>query len=138
MNELPRAYTLSFEEYDRCLHVRVSADSLTLKQSEMYLREIAEECRKRRVVRLLVERDISKTLSNANAYQIVSTFAEIVPPGFKTAFVESDHGSRQRFKFGVRMARENDMDVAVFSSVVEANEWLLERGEDVDQPIGSL
>ncbi len=120
-----QAFELAFEQRDLYLCARITSKAITLERSEEYLGEIIDRCRTEGVSRLLIERHIPQTLSNVEAYRVVTSFAENIPSGLRIAFVDSNSNNRKRLEFGTRAARSQNLDADVFGSADEAEKWLL-------------
>jgi hypothetical protein len=128
MNDSPQAYTLAFEQRPDYLYATVTAGQITREQYLQYLKEVADKCRELNATRLLVERHILTNLTNTVAFSTVATMADYAPKGLRAAVVETDSTFRQRLEFGVRAAKAEKLEIEVFTTIAEAEEWLLADG----------
>ena len=67
-----QAFELAFEERDGYLYARITSKAITLERSEEYLSEVMRRCRELDCTRLMIERHIPQTLSNVEAYRLVT------------------------------------------------------------------
>jgi hypothetical protein len=125
MNAPYQAFELAFEERAQYLYARITSKAITLERSRAYLSEIIDKCRELGVSRLMVERHIPQTLSNVEAYRLVTALAEVIPAGLRVAMVDGNSNNRKRLEFGSRAARSQQLDTDVFGTVEEAEKWLL-------------
>jgi hypothetical protein len=119
-----QAFELTFEERDKYLYARITSKAITLERSQKYLSAIIDKCRELGVSRLMIERHIPQTLSNVEAYRLVTELSENMPPDLRIAMVDANGNNRKRLEFGTRAARSQQLDAEVFGTVEEAEKWL--------------
>jgi len=122
-----QAFELAFEERDGYLYAKITSKAITLERSEEYLSEVMRRCRELDCTRLMIERHIPQTLSNVEAYRLVTTLTDIIPEGLRVAMVDGNSNNRKRLEFGTRAARSQQVDAEIFSTVETAEEWLLRQ-----------
>jgi len=124
MNAPYQAFELAFEERANYLYARITSKAITLERSQAYLGEIMDRCRELGISRLIIERHIPQTLSNVEAYRLVTVMTSNIPAGLRLAMVDGNGNNRKRLEFGTRAARSQQLDTEVFGTVEEAEKWL--------------
>jgi hypothetical protein len=109
------------------LYALLTGEAATHERVNEYWEEIARECSRRKVTRLLVDDRLSRRIdSMADAYKLsadVSTISGLV--GVKVAFVDIDPDHRELNLFGELVASNRGLYCKAFEDVDTAASWLL-------------
>jgi hypothetical protein len=122
-----KAYEIRFEQRPAYLYAYVSGEHDSLSISLAFWREIAGECRRARVRKVLIEEDIEESVSMLEMYQIA---AEIPQMGFTNvlvAFVDRYLEQQSLNEFGELVATNRGLRAKVFNDAKEAEKWLQEN-----------
>lgn len=121
-----QAYRINFEMRPQYLYAYVSGMRDSVEISLNYWREIAEECKRRKAARVLVEEDIMQPVSKLETYQIASEIPRMNFKNVLIAFVDRFLEHQEVNQFGEVVASNRGLRVKVFNEVSEAEKWLLE------------
>ena len=121
------AYQLSIQERDGYLHFQVTGDN-QIEVVKKYLAEIYQECVKRGVSSILVEENLQGPgLRVLDIFRIVEQGSQGVPSQIRQiAYGDTNpEHSETNLKFARTVASNRGLNVRLFSTVTEAEEWLL-------------
>jgi hypothetical protein len=121
------AYKLTFDRKPAYLHVKVTGDNSP--ESVMgYLEEMYRACSSEESAHLLIEEDLQgPSIAVSDVFAIVSERSKRMPPGVKKlAYVDlnSQHDF-SRMQFAETVAVNRGVNMRLFKSLKEAEEWLL-------------
>ena len=124
MSEIDKPYTLTFEERDDYLYIRVQADSLTRREAFRYLREVADKCCELGSDRILIERDIMTVFPRADTYFLAEKFTELMM-GRRVAWVNTHSAHDESIKFALLVGNNRGAVSDVHSTIEDAEKWLM-------------
>jgi len=127
---LTQTYSLTFEHRPHYLFVIVEGEEDTVAISLAYWAEIAAECRRHHVSRLLVLEKLKATSSNDDADVVIAELPRMFGD-IRIAFVDM-HESVDVLVHAEIEARKAGLVSHVFGSLEAAKQWLL---RDVDQDV---
>ncbi|HEY2847279.1 MAG TPA: hypothetical protein VGI80_05625 [Pyrinomonadaceae bacterium] len=116
-------FDLETEVRGEHIAARVRALEIGPELTRRFLREIRREIAGERFAHLLLEFEMAHAMSEDDIYQIMGTFAEMMP-GLKIAVVNRDPRHHPSFAFGVRISQEFGEDYRYFTDVDQATRWL--------------
>jgi hypothetical protein len=119
-----KPYLLSLEYRPNYLYVFVSGEKDSYDISIRYWREIADECQKSGVKKVLIEEDIKENLSMHDTYRLASEILQLGFFGIRIAFVDRRNEQRQLNQFGETVASNRGLLVRVFNDGKDAENWL--------------
>jgi len=123
----PKAFTLRFEERPEYLFAYVKGEKDSYEISRKYWREVADECRRIKCEKVLIEEDINDELSTTETYRLTSEIPNFGFSGIRVAFVDRHPTQQESNKFGELVATNRGLFVKVFDTVDRAEEWLLSK-----------
>ena len=136
-------YELTIEPRSGYLHVIVSGDN-TRENIARYMEEVVRECTLRQCFRVLVEERLDgPRLGTLDVFELVSTGAtRFLRTLTAMAFVDVNARNQEMMQFAENVAVNRGLPVAVFSTVADAEKWLLTAGRggtehaaaDADKP----
>lgn len=118
-------YEVAYEDEETYLVARVSGPQDTVTISLRYWNEIAEECRRRGLGRLLVVEHFQTCVSIAEVYDVAQRLPAIVR-GLRVAFVDENAEEYDANTFGENVAVNRGAIGRVFRDEASAREWLRE------------
>ncbi len=119
---MEKSYQLKMEDRGGYLYVLVGGEKLTAEISAAYWREIAHECFEKKQTKILIEKDFPETVSPPEMVQMGEYLGYLLPT-FKIAFIDRfNHQSVN--ELGKKIARNREVKMQLFESVVEAEQWL--------------
>jgi len=127
---LTQTYTLTFEHRPHYLFVIVDGEEDTVAISLAYWAEIAAECRRHHVSRLLVLEKLKAKSSNDDADVVIAELPRMFGD-IRIAFVDMDESVDVLVHAEIE-ARRAGLVSHVFGSLEAARQWLL---RDVDQDV---
>jgi hypothetical protein len=119
-------YTVRFEESPNYLYALVHGDKYGYDVLAGFLREIAEECKKRGLSQVLIEENISATTSEEDVFRIASDLAAFGFSDIRMAYIDRFSDQNELNEYGRKIAEESGIDVRIFNSFEEADKWLSE------------
>jgi hypothetical protein len=119
-----RSYELTFETRSAYLYARVTAPDINEQMSRAYLGEIARECSRIGVERLMIYRDIPAVMTTTTTYFAATHLLEIMPH-VRTAFVNPYASNEKILHFGVTVGVNRGENHEVFNDEESAERWLL-------------
>lgn len=123
----PATQRISFKVEKHCLYAYVEGTKASVESSRDYWKQVLEEARQRACDRILIEENISETLTASQTYEFAKGVADAAPQGIKVGLVDRHPEHRELNLFGILVANNRGLDARVFDSVAEAESWLAER-----------
>lgn len=123
-----KPYTITFEEYPKYLYALVHGEEYGYEVLAAFLREIADECKKRDFTQVLIEENISGTASETDVFRIASELPELGFAEIRMAYIDRFANQNELNEFGRQVAVKSGVDVRIFNSQDEADKWLSENG----------
>jgi hypothetical protein len=120
-----KPYKLTFEYRPQYLYAFVTGEKDSYEISKQYWQEIAGECRKSGIRKVLIDEDIKENVSMSEMYQFASEIPQLGFFGIRVAFVDRQQDQQQLNQFGETVATNRGLFSRVFSNFDEAEEWLL-------------
>jgi hypothetical protein len=121
-NEVLR-YKIAFDPRSDMLCVRVEGIKDSYEISIAYWREIAAQCARLGVSRLLMDEDIPEAVSFSDMYRIASELPEIFRD-IAIAFVDKHAEQSELNEFGELVAQNRGVYGRFFTDTAAAEEWL--------------
>lgn len=119
-----KPYSLTFECRPQYLYVFVTGEKDSYEISIRYWREIAGECNKSGIKKVLIEEDIKENLSMHDTYRLASEIPQLGFAGIRIAFIDLQSEQQQLNQFGETVASNRGLLVRVFNNANEAEKWL--------------
>jgi hypothetical protein len=126
MNDPTKPYELTLDEREHYLYARITADTTNVPMSLEYWTSILAKCRELDLKRLLVEQIIPGGLSTTEMFTLATSVAAMKPLGVKIAFVDPFPHNYEMHQFGELAASNRGLWAKVFTTVPEAENWLLQ------------
>ena len=123
--ETPIPYRISFDYRTEYLFVHVSGEEDSLEISRRFWREIADECSRSKVKKVLIEEDFPEAISMGEMYQLASEIPTMGFYGIRMAFVDSHLDQQDLNEFGELVASNRGIYGKIFNNREEAETWLL-------------
>lgn len=117
------AFQIRFEPRPDHLRAFVSGPQDSMQVSREYWNQIAAECLRRGLSRVLVEEDFPNSMSEVELYELV-TQAEDALRQLRIAFVDRRSGHEESNRFAETVARNRGLAVRVFDNLEHASRWL--------------
>jgi len=117
-------YTIVFEDSPKDLYALVHGDKYGYDVLAHFLKEIADECRKRNFDRVLIEENISATTSEEDVFRIASELPQLGFADIRLAYIDRFTEQGDLNEFGREVAEDRGVNVRLFSSFEEADKWL--------------
>lgn len=120
---LAELYRLTFEVRPTYLYAYVEGDHDSYEISRSFWQEIADESRRLKIRKVLIDENILENASMADVFQLAS---ELPDMGFgKVAFVDRYLDQQEINAFGELVALNRGLNGKIFNDVAEAETWLL-------------
>ncbi|MCU0461199.1 MAG: hypothetical protein MUF36_04175 [Bacteroidales bacterium] len=124
---MPGSYKLTFQSKVSYLHVVVTGIN-NKTNVESYLKEVVLECKSRNFRRVLIEEHLDgPRLGAMDVYQIVSDTSCILQGYLKSMAYVDMNAKGDLMDFAETVALNRCAPVAVFSTVSDAEKWLLSK-----------
>ena len=120
-----KLYELSFEHRPQYLYARVTGEKDSYEISRQYWQEIADECKKSGIKKVLIEEDLKENVSMSEMYRLASELPQLGFFGIRVAFVDLQDEQHQLNQFGETVATNRGLFSRVFNNFAEAEKWLL-------------
>ena len=121
----PKPYELTFEYRPQYLYVFVTGEQDSYEISKQYWTEIADECRRTGVKKVLIEEDIAENVSMPDMYKFASEIPQLGFFGIRVAFVDRQENQQQLNQFGETVATNRGLFSRVFNNFEDGETWLL-------------
>ena len=129
-----KSYSIAYDVRPGYLHAHVSGAAQTNELIRAYWNEIAQECARHKIKKLLVEDALTRRVdSMSEVYKSsaeVSVIADLA--GVKVAFVDRDPDHRDLNLFGELVASNRGLYCKVFVDTDEGEKWLLSKTTNRD------
>lgn len=122
-----KPYTIVFEDYPEYLYALVHGDQYGYEVLSGFLKDIADECKRRNFRQVLIEENISATANKEDVYRTASELPELGFAGIRMAYVDRFTDQKEINEFGHDVAVDNGIDVQIFATQAEADAWLTSR-----------
>jgi hypothetical protein len=119
-----KPYTIVFDDYPDYLYALVHGDQYGYEVLSGFLRDIADECKRRNFRQVLIEENISATANKEDVYRTASELPEFGFAGIRMAYIDRFTEQKELNEFGHDVAVDNGIDVQIFASQAEADAWL--------------
>jgi len=126
MTDPTKPYELTFEKRQNYLYARITADETNVPTSVEYWQAIIDKCRELKVKRFLVEQVIPIALSSTDTFMLATEIAAMQPDDIKIAFTDAFEQHYDQNKFGELAAGNRGVLYKFFTTVPEAEDWLLQ------------
>lgn len=120
-------YKLTFQHRDKYLYAFVEGDHDSYEISAAFWKEILNESMRVGAAKILVEEDLGEIISMSEMYNLGSDMASLGFTGICVAFVDRQAHHFESNLFGELVASNRGMLFRNFSSVQEAETWLLSQ-----------
>ncbi len=120
-----KPYELTLEYRPQYLYAFVTGEKDSCEISRRYWQEIADECNKSGIKKVLIEEDIKENISMSDMYRFASEIPELGFHGVRVAFVDRQESQHQMNQFGETVATNRGLVSRVFNNFAEAEKWLL-------------
>ena len=120
------SYKIHFEYRPEYLYVYVKSDRISYTIAKQYWMEIVAVRQKRRYDRVLVDKDISKTLPIYDVFTLVSELARSGLTRVKLAIADRRYDP-ERSRFEETVSRNRGLHVKILRDFEQAEKWLLSR-----------
>jgi hypothetical protein len=120
-----KPYELTLEYRPKYLYAFVRGEKDSYEISRQYWQEIADECNKSGIRKVLIEEDIKENISMSDMYRFASEIPELGFHGVRVAFVDRQESQHQLNQFGETVATNRGLVSRVFNNFAEAEKWLL-------------
>ena len=117
-------YTIIFEDHPKYLYALVHGEQYGYEVLAHFLREIADECKKRKFTQVLIEENISATASEEDVFRIASELPQLGFSDIRMAYIDRFAEQKDLNEFGREVAEDRGVDVRLFASLEEADKWL--------------
>lgn len=125
MNDPCTSYELTFDPHPHYLRAHITAETVTRETALSYLQEIAHECERLNYRRILIERDVPVMLPDLELFQTTNDFFDRVEY-VRIAVVNQYVSHQAAMRFAMLIGTNRGAKIKVFTTVWEAEEWLLE------------
>jgi hypothetical protein len=125
-----KPYELTFDKRLHYLYALITADSTDLPTSVEYWNILIDKCGELGAKRLLVEQIVSGGLSTSEMFMLASEVAAMKPLGIKIALADPFVHNYEQHQFGELAAGNRGVWAKVFTTVPEAENWLLQGVEE--------
>ena len=123
-NIAARSYVINFQDGPNYLYALVHSDQYGYDVLAGFLREIADECRKRNFTQVMIEENISATTSEEDVFRIASELPQLGFSDIRMAYIDRFSDQKELNEYGRKVAEDSGVDVRIFNSLEEAAEWL--------------
>jgi hypothetical protein len=123
MDAVP-AYRLRLEEREHYLFAHVQAAEINVEIARGYLREVADQCNSLGATCCMVLRDIPEVFGDGGQYSMVQEAMEMFGR-IKICWVNPYAVNQSSLDFATMVATNRGGRFAMFSTEIEAEEWLL-------------
>ena len=120
-----RPYELTLEYRPQYLYAFVRGEKDSCEISRQYWKEIADECNKSGIKKVLIEEDITENISMPDMYRFASEIPDLGFHGVRVAFFDRHETQHQLNQFGETVATNRGLVSRVFNNFAEAEKWLL-------------
>ena len=122
----PKPYLLSVEHRPDYLYVYIEGEHDSYAISHAYWTEISLECERIKASRVMVDENLTETVSVTEMYQIASEIPGMFS-GIAIAFVDRHADQAELNEFGELVAVNRGVTGKFFVDANDAEEWLLSK-----------
>ena len=119
-----KPYTIVFQECPTYLYALVHGEKYGYDVLAAFLREIASECERRNFNRVLIEENISATTSESDVFRTASELPQFGFSKIRMAYIDRFTDQSSLNEFGRQIAVKSGVDVKIFNSFGDADNWL--------------
>lgn len=123
--ESSKLYELTLEYRPQYLYAFVRGEKDSCEISRQYWQEIADECNRSGIKKVLIEEDIKENISMSDMYRFASEIPQLGFHGVRVAFVDRQESQHQLNQFGETVATNRGLSSRVFNNFTEGEKWLL-------------
>ena len=116
-------YSIEMQDRGDYLWVLVGGEQLTAEISKSYWNEIADKCRDLGLRKVLIEKNFVRPVGPAEMLEMAEHLSTVLP-STQVAFLDRFHHAGIN-ELGKKLARNRDVMMQTFSSVRDAEKWLL-------------
>ena len=127
MGNIAKPYQLNFDLQPHYLHARVTAEAMDVPTAIEYMTAAITKCRELKARRLLIEHVVGVGLSINDTFEVARAVASMPVMGLKMAFVDNDPQYYETYQFGELVGANRGIWGRVFTTVPDAESWLLEN-----------
>lgn len=121
-----KEYTITFELRPGYLYAYVKGEADSYDISHAYWTDVAAECAKHQVKKLLVDEDLAQPIKSVSeVFQGAAERAFMGLSGMKIAFVDRHPDHREQNLFGELVATNRGLFCKVFDNLQEGEKWLV-------------
>ncbi|HEV8590881.1 MAG TPA: hypothetical protein VGQ55_02180 [Pyrinomonadaceae bacterium] len=121
-------YRIVFEEYPNYLYALVHSEQYGYEVLTRFLREIADECKKRGFRQVVIEENISATASEEDVVRIASELPQLGFSDIRMAYIDRFLDQKGINEMGQDVAVHHGIDVRIFTNQLDAERWLSTSG----------
>jgi len=121
-------YGIVFEEYPNYLYALVHGEQYGYAVLAGFLREIADECKKRGFNQVVIEENISATGSDEDIVRIASELPQLGFSDIRMAYIDRFLDQKEMNEMGQEVAVHHGIDVRIFPNQLDAERWLSTSG----------
>ncbi len=119
------AYELTLENRHNYLYAHVEGDVSRPGVAVEYLKRITDACRKAQCSRVIIDKDVPREFGVWDIFFVATRFPKLGVEATKIAVVDKGMLSSNRTEFSVVVGKRPGLDVHIFKTVPEAEEWVL-------------
>jgi len=121
------AYNLTIRQRDNYLHARVTGEN-SMENVKRYLEEVFRKCKDTACSRLLIEEQLDgPRLDMFKVFEIASKGSMQIAGFFKAIAYVDINAEGDLMRFAETVAVNRALPIKVFSTLAEAEKWLLEN-----------
>jgi hypothetical protein len=120
-----KPYDLTLEYRPQYLYAFIRGEKDSYEISRQYWQEIADECNRSGIKKVLIEEDIAENISMPDMYRFASEIPEFGFHGVRVAFVDRQESQYQLNQFGETVATNRGLVSRVFNNFADGEKWLL-------------
>ena len=121
-------YRIVYEEYPNYLYALVHGEEYGYEILSAFLREIADECRRRSFDQVCIEENITGTASKEDVARIATELADLGFANIRMAYIDRFQEQAEMNEMGQDIAVDHGVDVQIFKDQLAAENWLAKRG----------
>lgn len=118
-----KLYNIVMEDRGEYLYALAEGDVLTPEIAKMYWNEIAERCSQSGISNILIEKNFAESVSAPEMLEM-GTYLGTIMADKKIAFFDR-HKNEGVNDLGKVIARNNGVQMRIFSNVEEAERWIV-------------
>ena len=119
-----KPYTIVFQDCPTYLYALVHGEKYGYEVLAGFLSEIAAECKKRNFRNVLIEENISATTSEDDVIRTATALPQLGFANIRMAYIDRFTDQNQLNEFGQQVAVKSGVDVKIFNTFGDADNWL--------------